>query len=188
MHSHLFACHRIRSLVFSSTRISSHLLSVSINFIMPTQISLEDEFVKQVENEEARFDEDICSLDEDQLEAFQSCCGLFREDAASLEKRSTAQRYRILRVRKLLQQVFLHLGAEVFLLCILATSITGLAKLDRVELHPKLRRWWKGVVAKRGLIQTAQKLCADNSVSGLIEHPVTDYTGQQKLFTLRDHG
>jgi len=148
---------------------------------MPTQISLEDEFVKQVENIEAIFDDDICSLDEDQHNAFQSCCGLFQEEAASLEKRSTAQRYRILRVRKLLQQVFLHLGAEVFLLCTLATSITTLSKLDRIKLLPKLRRSWKRATTKIGLTQAAQKACADNNVSDLIKREVPD-TGQQETF------
>jgi hypothetical protein len=148
---------------------------------MPSKTSLEDEFVKQVENEEAKFDDDTCPLRDDQLAAFHSCCELFQQDLTLVSK---AQRYRVLRTRKLLRDVFLHIGVEVFLLCSLATSITVLGKLDLEDLFPKLRRWWKSVTTRTGLRETARKLCADNKVSDLVGDTVTDNKGQRNSLPL----
>ena len=149
---------------------------------MPSDVSLEEEFVNKVKEEEANFDEEICSLHDDQIAAFHLCCDL-RQDLTKLSK---AQKYRLLRTRKLLQQVFLHIGAEVFLLCVLAASITVLGKLDQKILFPRLRRWWKSVTVKVGLRDTTQKLYEASKIGDLFRDTAIGTKGRQELSIFRD--
>ena len=132
---------------------------------MPSKESLADEFLTKIKVEEANFDDCIYPLNGDQLVALDVCCKLFRQGSTNLSK---AQRYRQLRARKLLQHVFLHHGAELFLLCALAVSVTDLGKQDQKILLPKLRSWWKGIEINAGLAATAGRLCADNKVGELV--------------------
>ncbi|KAL2783987.1 hypothetical protein BJX66DRAFT_330284 [Aspergillus keveii] len=98
----------------------------------------EENFIKKIGRLSTQFDDDLSSLDEDQEESVRLCCELFHDRA--LESVSTAQKYRILRVRKLFRKVYSQLGPAVFILCALVCAITELSKLDQQVLLPKLRR------------------------------------------------
>jgi hypothetical protein len=67
------------------------------------------------------------------------------EDDASLRKRPSASRSVRSRRRRKLRAVLDGLGAEVLLLCTLATTATSLQYVDEEHLVPLLEEWWRTV-------------------------------------------
>lgn len=122
-------------------------------------------FIEQLEAERVTFDDDTHSLPKYQKDAFESCCQLLQEDGASLAQRSKQHRSSRLRARTLLIDVFDGFGAEVFLLCTLATTITRLFTITHKDLFPMLRTWWKTAEHPHGLRECADGLCDANSIA-----------------------
>jgi hypothetical protein len=143
---------------------------------MQSEVQPEDLFLTRIKDVEAKFNqEETFTLHEDQITDFRAYCNLFHQDLTKLSK---AQIYRLLRTRKVLKHVFLHLGTELYLLCTLATTITELSKLDQKKLIPKLSQWWNGITLKAGLKDTAIKLCSEGNIShSIIEASITKSKG-----------
>lgn len=125
-------------------------------------------FIEHLEAERATFDDDIHPLPKYQKDAFESCCQLLQEDGASLAQRSKQHRSSRLRARTLLIDVFDGFGAEVFLLCTLATIITRLSTITHKDLFPMLRTWWKTAEHPQGLRECANGLYDANSITTFI--------------------
>ncbi|OCL14011.1 hypothetical protein AOQ84DRAFT_69950 [Glonium stellatum] len=102
-------------------------------------IESNDWLIEQLEKERATFNNDTYPLLSYQIDAFRSCYDLLREDMVSLAKRSKQSRSERLRARTFLMDVFLGVGPEVFLLCILAAPISKLHKITPKGLLPKLQ-------------------------------------------------
>lgn len=115
-------------------------------------------FIEELESERTTFDDEIHPLPKYQYKAFELCCDLLREDGTSMAQRSDQHRSSRLRVRTLFTDVFVGLGAEVFLLCTLATSITKLSTISHRDLFSQLRAWWKSASHPCGLTETANDL------------------------------
>lgn len=128
--------------------------------------ALEAELLVKVKNQEANLNNDICPLDADQATTFRSCCVALSKDSVKLPKSS---RYRLVSFQKILRRVHLSLGPEILFLCVLATSVTALSKLNGDILIPKLRRWMETITIKQGLKDVVQKLWKDNNVTKLLE-------------------
>lgn len=168
MHSYLISGCRIHDQFLNSLyefavlRISSlpRLFSVTcgFRFSMATVKVLEDEFLERISEEEASFAEGTDRLNEDQLESVRLCCELFRADVVeSLKEVSVSQQYRLLRVRKLLRQIYSDLERPtIFLLCMLPWPITNLTKLDQRKFLPKLRTWCEDIPEKEGLQKNSE--------------------------------
>ncbi|BAE64547.1 unnamed protein product [Aspergillus oryzae RIB40] len=125
---------------------------------MEATSSLEDKFVERVKSRGAHFGSDSSGLDGHQLKTIQSCFEIFAESA--LDSLSQAQQYRILRVRKLFRKVYSTLGPVMVVLCMLADSVTNIAKLNLEILIPKL--WDQIYVPKKGLKDAATALCQEH--------------------------
>jgi hypothetical protein len=95
----------------------------------PNSIASNIWLIEQLEKERAIFDDNTYPLLSDQTDAFKSCYDLQREDAVSLEKRSKQRRSQRVPARTLLMDVFLGVGPEVFILCVLALPMSKLDKL-----------------------------------------------------------
>ena len=128
--------------------------------------------VDQLETERSTFDENAYPLAKYQQDAFQLCCDLLREPNVS---KPTKRDYARLRARTLLLDVFTGLGAEVFVLCTLAVSITDLSKVPHKHALPTLREWWKKASHPPGLTVTATDLCVANAIGTL------DAPGRKRL-------
>lgn len=131
-------------------------------------IESNDWLIEQLEKERTTFNNDTYPLLSYQIDAFRSCYDLLREDVVSLAKRSKQSRSERLRARTFLMDVFLGVGPEVFLLCILAAPISKLHKITPKGLLPKLQSWWKSASHPQGLTAAATELCEANSISTLI--------------------
>ncbi|OJD15350.1 hypothetical protein AJ78_04395 [Emergomyces pasteurianus Ep9510] len=138
----LNSCMNSQSFASLLFHFSSPLL-VASDVSMATVRVLEDKFIERVNGEEASFSEGTDRLNEDQLESVCLCCELFRADMMkSLKEVSVSQQYRLLRARKLLQQIFSDLERLTkFLLCMLPWSITNPTKLDQRKFLSKLQTW-----------------------------------------------
>ncbi|QVM05880.1 hypothetical protein D8B26_000587 [Coccidioides posadasii str. Silveira] len=90
-----------------------------------------------------------------QINAFLSYYDILREDDASLAKRRKQRRSERNRLRDLLIDIFIGVGAEVYLLCTLALPISRLSAEKSRDFIPKLRLWWKDA-PRPDLILTAK--------------------------------
>ena len=138
-------------------------------------------FVERLETERATFDDESHPLPKYQKDAFELCCKLLQEDEASLAQRSKQHRSSRLRARTLLIDVFEGLGAEVFLLCTLATTITKLSTITHSDLFPKLRAWWKTAEHPHGLTECANGLCDANSIGSLAALPKKRQSREEQI-------
>jgi hypothetical protein len=125
-------------------------------------------FFEQLEKERAAFEDESCPLLSWQVDSFAICYNLLREDAESLAKRSKQRRSERLRARTLLVDVFLAIGSEVFLLCVLAAPISKLEKISPKSDIPKIRTWWKTASHPHGLTEIATELCETYSIRTLV--------------------
>ena len=127
--------------------------------------------LERLELEKSTFDDDAHPLLRRQQDAFQLCCDFLRDNPMSQTQKSTKHRYSRLRTRTFLLDVYTGLGADVFLLCSLAVSITDLSTMQHKSTFPKLREWWKTTLHPRGLTEAANELCAANSIGALATPP-----------------
>ncbi len=169
--------HQIRPSLIRSDRVLFFLvphhpirpyLGVILSLTMASNKMSATTFFERLEMERATFDDEAHPLPKYQKDAFESCCKLLQEDAASLAQRSKQHRSSRLRARTLLIDVFNGLGTEVFLLCTLATTITKLSTITHSDLFPKLRAWWKTAEHPHGLTECANGLCDVNSIGAFI--------------------
>jgi hypothetical protein len=130
-----------------------------------------ESLMERLELEKSTFDDDAHPLLRHQQDAFQLCCDLLRDNPMSQTQKSTKHRYSRLRARTFLLDVFTGLGADVFLLCTLAVSITDLSKISHKSTFPTLREWWKTALHPRGLTEVANEICAANSIGTLATPP-----------------
>lgn len=107
------------------------------------------------------FDDDARPLLSSQLNAFQACSKLIKEQPLARMQITKKQRYGRLRGRTFLLDVFHNLGPELFILCCLTISISELSRIGQKDAVPKLREWWKCVNHPRGLTEIAGTLCRD---------------------------
>lgn len=126
---------------------------------------------ERLEPEKSTFDDTPHPLLGYQQDAFQRCCDLLRDSTMSQTQKPTKHLYSRLRARTFLLDVFTGLGAEVFLLCVLAVSITDLSKIPHRGIFPTLREWWKTATHPRGLTETANELCASISITSMTTPP-----------------
>lgn len=142
-------------------------------------------FVEQLEIERSGFDDDAHPLPRYQYDAFCLCRDLLLESDVSQAQRSRQHRISRQRVRNLLIDVYRDLGAEVFLLCTLAASITKLATITHKDLFPKLRTWWKAAACPHGLTEIASELHDAHLSDALVQmrkrKRATDDTGLKIL-------
>ena len=96
------------------------------------------------------------------------CCRLLQGNPMFQTQNSTKHRYSRLRARTFLLDVFTGLSAEIFLLCTLAVSTTDLSKIPHKNMF---REWWRTAPHPRGLTETANELCAANSIGTLATPP-----------------
>lgn len=124
--------------------------------------------IQRLETARSMFDDDPHPLSTYQSRAFYLCCDLLWESEASQAQRSRQHRISRKRVRNLLIDVYRDLGADVFLLCTLAASISKLATITHEGLLPKIRAWWKAAARPLGLREIASELCDDHLKDVLI--------------------
>ena len=137
------------------------------------------------EIERQRSNETTPPLSQKQSGAFDAWCALLRESDVSLADRSRQRRSSRVRARALIISVFLKLGAEVFLLCALSTSISKLADNPKKEdLIHDLQIWWAAVLHPQGLTRTATAVCEANSIGTL----TANYAGMDNLLVLHELG
>lgn len=137
--------------------------------------------IKQITQTYSLFYEDERELTDEENESIRLCCDLFRHITTSTEPLSTSQQYRRIRARNLLTEVYLKVGAEVFLLCMLTWSITALARFDSKIVLPKFLQWWKSTPTKEGLKRTADKICNDYGIKKLVKQ-VKTFSGSMHVF------
>ena len=124
-------------------------------------------FIKVLEEELSTFTDRSAPLLSYQLESLKTCYDLLQENKETTKKRSKQRRSEILRARALLTDIYLRVGAEVFLLCAIAAPISTLEKFKPKLLIPKLQEWWRQGLHPKGLEDAAGELCSDNIVSAI---------------------
>lgn len=137
---------------------------------MASKRSIES-LIERLDLKKSTFDDEAHPLLKHQQDAFHLCWDLLRDNPMSQMQKSTKHRYSRLRARTFLFDVFTGLGADVFLLCTLAVSITDLSKLPHKSAFPTLREWWKTALHLRGLTEAANEICAINSIKTLATPP-----------------
>lgn len=138
-------------------------------------------YIKQLALSYSQFDDDDRELADEENESIRLCCDLFHH--TSTELLSTSQQYRRIRARNFLKEVYLKVGAEVFLLCMLTWSITALGKFDSKTFLPKCLQWWKTTPTKKGLKSAADKICNDYGIEKLVKQ-VESFPGSTHAFFL----
>ncbi|KAF2174574.1 hypothetical protein K469DRAFT_151886 [Zopfia rhizophila CBS 207.26] len=126
--------------------------------------------IEQLERARSTFDDKTSMLPTYQQEAFNKCHKLLRDGPIS-SATGASQRSRVTRAHALLVDVFSQLGAEAFLLCTLATSITKLSSVTQNGLIADLRRWWEATSHPQGLTAVASDLCKTYSIESLVSPP-----------------
>ncbi|QSS61746.1 hypothetical protein I7I51_03923 [Histoplasma capsulatum] len=86
----------------------------------------------------------------------------------SLAKRTKQRRGERQRLCNNLTDIFLTIGAEVYLLGTLAAPMSILSTETSRELVPKLRLWWKSAPRPNALSLTAAELCSTYSIAALV--------------------
>lgn len=112
-----------------------------------------DELIKRLDVELASFDDGVRPLLSSQLNSFVAISKLLKDsEAPGLSKQRRSENCR---ARDLLTDVFLVLGAEVFMLCSFAIPLTKLSTTKQKDLIPRLRAWWTASPRPRGLTTMA---------------------------------
>jgi hypothetical protein len=127
-----------------------------------------DRLLRDLEAERATFHDDKLPLLSYQASAFNSCLELLQEDEASLSRLTKQRRSDRLKVRTFMSDVYLGVGSEVFLLCIITTTITRMEKIHLRHAIPKLRTWWRACLHPNGLTAITKELCDAYSIENLI--------------------
>ncbi|KAF1361327.1 hypothetical protein EJ07DRAFT_112110 [Lizonia empirigonia] len=127
-----------------------------------------DRLITDLEAERATFHDDKLPLLSYQASAFNSCLDVLQEDGASLSRLTKQRRSDRLKVRTFMTDVYLGVGSEVFLLCIITTTITRMEKIPLRHAIPKLRTWWRACLHPSGLTTITKELCDAHSIGNLI--------------------
>jgi hypothetical protein len=126
-------------------------------------------FIERLESERQKFDGSTHPLSEEESEAFLAWHALLQESATALSKRKRQTRSTRLRARSQIVDIFVSVGAEVFLLCTLSTTISKFTEGPRDNLRTsKLQTWWATVPHPQGLTQTAKDVCKAYSIGNLV--------------------
>ncbi|ORX94400.1 hypothetical protein BCR34DRAFT_499290 [Clohesyomyces aquaticus] len=123
-----------------------------------------DWLIGKLQNAVKTFDDSTTSLLQGQQKAFDLCCELLRSDAQTVETKSKSTRSLRLRARQLLKDVFQSLGAEVFLLCTVGTTVTNLGENALHIRLSKIQIWWDSTSRPRGLATVAKQLCEAEAI------------------------
>lgn len=83
---------------------------------------------------------------------------LKRESNESLGKRSRSQKNVRLRARDFSQRV-LTIGSDLFVLCSLSFSISGLPRIAHVSFYDRLENWWKAKTTPAALLSLTVRIC-----------------------------
>lgn len=134
--------------------------------------------IESVEKEHATFDDEPQPLLSWQIRAVESYRELLQEDQISLTKRSKQRRSERLRVRTLFGDIFIALGPEVFLLCVLAGPISRWNSVTPRDIIPELRRWWKNRPHPHGLSTMATEACESYAIRNLVTSSPKNYLAQ----------
>lgn len=105
----------------------------------------DDLFFTEIERWRSLFERNPFYAKSDIKKKFKPWDELINEDDMSLNKRPSASRSLRSRKRRKLRAILDSLGAEVLLLCTLATTITRLHFLNEEHLVPRLETWWNSV-------------------------------------------
>lgn len=159
---------RIRSPPTSFVSFPSILDILQILLAMSTSKPSNESLINLLEAEMKAFGDHPCPLLSWQLEAFHAYRTILEEDDASFALRSKQRRSELGRVRDLLTDIFVGLGIEVFLLCILAIQPSKLAPIRPRAFIPLLRRWWSVSSPPRGLTLTAKEICETYAVDAVV--------------------
>lgn len=124
--------------------------------------------IELLEKEIATFGDTPCPLLSYQIDGFTTYYEILREDEMSLAKRTKQRRGERQRLCNNLTDIFLTIGAEVYLLGTLAAPMSILSTETSRELVPKLRLWWKSAPRPNALSLTAAELCSTYSIAALV--------------------
>jgi hypothetical protein len=105
----------------------------------------DDQFFDDVERWRKLFETNPLYAARDLATKFAPWYDSISEDDASLKERPSSTRSIRSKRRRTLRGVSDGLGADVLLLCTLATTATRLHQLDEERLVPRLREWWRTV-------------------------------------------
>ena len=127
-----------------------------------------EKLLTDVETERATFHDNKLPLLSYQANAFNSCLKVLQEDEASLRRLTKQRRSDRMKVRTFMTDIYLGVGSEAFLLCIITTTITRMEKMHPRHVIPKLRTWWGACLHPSGLTAIARELCDAHSIEKLI--------------------
>lgn len=122
-----------------------------------------------LEEEMATFSDVPLPLLSYQLNGFESYYGILRESEESLAGLSRQRRSERTRICDLLADVFVAVGAEVFLLCVFAVPITALAAITPKSCIRSLQTWWNATTSRpRALKLAVEQICKPLCIGALV--------------------
>lgn len=115
-----------------------------------------------------QFNDQPCPLLLSQLELFRCYLEILREDTTSLAARSKQRRSERQRVRDTVVDIYVAVGKEVFVLCVIAVQASKITHKATKDLIPSLRQWWKTAPRPELLTTTTEEVCGTYSIESLI--------------------
>lgn len=124
------------------------------------------EVIEDLKTQLALFDDNSKPLASKQLESYKSAHRLFEKPRKSLSRSRVSERTR---ARKLLTDVFVKLGTEIFFLCAITIRIDTLCRLPAEDFLAQLESWWNTSRRPRGLTTQAGSMCSSAAVEMVSE-------------------
>jgi hypothetical protein len=124
--------------------------------------------VESIKTAFAQFNEQPCPLLLSQLESIRCYLEILREDSISLAARPKQRRNERQRVRDTLVDIYIAVGREVFVLCVIAVPASKITRKATKNLIPSLREWWKTAPRPESLTATTEEVCSTFSIASLI--------------------
>jgi hypothetical protein len=124
--------------------------------------------LRDIETERALFNDEEIPILSYQAAALRTVLKLLQEDKTSLESRPKQTRSERRRARTLLVDIYVGVSAEVFMLCIFATTVSKMHKFRPRLVVPRLKTWLMANPLPKGLTAITTKLCNAHSIDTLV--------------------